>query len=106
MDLVPSNKVPVVTTPDFVIYAEKYAGKIWLHSDVFKWTSKIKAQFIDRLDCIGLGFRQPVFAVNEPEGYDKRLKFMKLVGFDFVGKYNFGNNEFRDVFIRRQQWEV
>lgn len=95
-----SKKVPVITTPNYVVYFEHFAGKIWLHVDVHKWTARIKEEFIEQFNFVMDSYKTDLYAVNEPEGHAKRRRFMVMIGMEFAGRRNFGNGILYDMYRR------
>lgn len=93
------SKQPVVSMPDYTIYIEHFDGKIWMHANILKWTPRIKAQCKEYSDFVMDTFKQPVYAVNEPEGCKKHVKFMTIMGFVFHCSHDFGG-EVRSVYRR------
>lgn len=93
-------KVPVAETPNFVIYLEHYKDLVWLHTDVHKWTPKIKKCFVDIINHIQETININLYALIDN---DKLNKFSKTIGFTFYKTVlGFDNNEYK-VFIRRHQ---
>lgn len=82
-----SRKIPVVVTDDYTIYLEPWAGLLWVHADVKKWTPRVKRDFRERLDRVLNATKQTVYAVNEIGGFGKRHKFMIMLGWEY---YKFG----------------
>lgn len=91
-------KVPVAETKNFIIYLEHYKDLYWLHTDVHKWTPKIKKYFINMLEDIQETLDVALFSLIDNS---KLEKFAKSIGFEF---YNFvtgfDSNQYK-VFIRR-----
>lgn|SRR5574340_507762 len=91
--------VPVVIMPDFIIFAEHHEGEVWIHTNVFKWSTSVAKQFKEHLDFVLNTFRKTVYAVNMPLGYNKRRKFMQLMGFEFSHSLTFFGESY-DIFKR------
>jgi hypothetical protein len=77
------TKVPVVQRRDYVMYLEVYAGMPWFHTDVFKWTSKIKKNYLEDLNLLQYLVSTPLVALIE-EDNTKLAKFAKSIGFKYL----------------------
>lgn len=84
---------------DYRIRYEEVDGLTFVHADVSRWGRKVCREF--RLDLNDLLFLRggPLYAMNSPDGKEKREKFMRLMGFEFLQTIpaQFGT---RDIFIR------
>ena len=85
-------KVPVINRVHYVIYLEPFCDRVWVHTDIFKWTPEVKRQFIQDLNS----FPGPLYALSETEGGEKRNKFIEFLG---NWKY-YATNEFGTVYRR------
>lgn len=47
-----SVKTPVVLRQDYVMYLELFEGYLWFHTDVFKWSKKVKQDFVKDLNTL------------------------------------------------------
>ena len=94
-------KLPVAQTDNFIIYLEHYKDLTWLHTDVFKWSPKIKKSFINILDHIQQTIDSNLCALIDN---GKLGKFAKTIGFEFYQTVLGFNNEEYKVFIRRNKW--
>lgn len=91
MDRVPL-KIPYFKRPHYVIYLEPFCDRVWVHTDVFKWTPAIKKQFIQDLNSLP----GPLYAMSVIKGGDKRNKFIESLG-DWK---RYGTNDFGTVYRR------
>ena len=91
MDGIPL-KLPIITQPHYVIYLEPFCDRVWVHTDVFKWTARIKKQFVQDLNSIP----GPLYALSVKRDGVKRNKFIELLG-DW--QY-YTTNEFGTVYRR------
>lgn len=91
MDGIPL-KIPVVTKLHYVIYLEPFCDRVWVHTDIFKWTARIKDQFIQDLNKIP----GPLYALSTTKGGEKRNKFIESLG-DWK---RYSTNEFGAIYRR------
>lgn len=75
-------KVPVVNRPDYRMYLELHEGFLWFHSDIYKWTSQVKAKYLEDLNLLQHLVSVPIVAIAH-EDDTKLLKFGKTIGFEF-----------------------
>jgi hypothetical protein len=95
-------KLPVIQDKDFIIYLEYHKDLFWLHTDVFKWSSEVKKNFLLKLDQLQQAMNTELFGLVDN---DKLEKFGKAIGFEFYQTtLGFDNQEYK-VFIRRNRWE-
>ena len=73
------TKVPVVVRNDYVMYLEFFAGMNWFHTDVFKWTPKVKKKYLEDLNLLQYLVGTPLVALVE-EDNTKLAKFGKSTG--------------------------
>lgn len=74
-----SVKTPVVLRKDYVMYLEFWNNQLWFHTDVLKWTSKIKQEFIKDLQTLQSLLPLPLIALVT-EDNSKLAKFGEKVG--------------------------
>jgi len=72
--------VPVVRRPDYTIYLERAYGREWLHIDVTRWTASVKRQIKTDMDALMRLHGGPIYALNSPNGFAKRERFMQMIG--------------------------
>jgi hypothetical protein len=94
-------KLPVAQTDNFIIYLEHYKDFVWLHTDVYKWSPKIKKVFTSILDHIQQTLQSDLLGLVDN---DKLGKFGKAIGFNFYKTVLGYDNKEYDVFIRRNKW--
>jgi len=84
-------KVPVVIREDYTMLLELHADFIWFHTDVRKWTPKVKAKYLEDLNLLQHLVSVPLVAMIQ-ETNTKLAKFSKTIGFkfkqDFIGQDN------------------
>lgn len=73
-----SNKIPVVLRDEYTMYLELFDNLLWFHTDVHKWTVKVKKRFEkDLMDLERLVGVSLVALIRED---DERLRrFAKMV---------------------------
>jgi len=74
-----SVKTPVVVRSSYVMYLEFWDNQLWFHTDVFKWSAKIKQEFIKDLNTLQSLLPLPLIALV-PEDNSKLAKFGENVG--------------------------
>ena len=72
-------KTPVVIRKDYVMYLEYFDNLLWFHTDVFKWTSKVKKRFLDDMKTVVGLIEMPLFSLIEANN-KKLMKFAELIG--------------------------
>lgn len=74
-------KTPVVIRKEYVMYLEFFDNLLWFHTDVNKWTSAVKRQFLqDMRTLVGL-IGMPLLAFIEASN-KKLAKFADVIGMD------------------------
>lgn len=72
-------KTPVVLRTNYVMYLELYNNLLWFHTDIFKWTVKVKQEFIKDLKTLQSLMSLPLIALVTED--DKKLaKFGTTLG--------------------------
>ena len=97
MDL--NTKVPVVNRPDYIMYLENFAGMLWFHSDVFKWSSSIKTKYLEDLNLLQYLVDIPLVALVEEDNI-KLAKFGKVTGWNMINKVDLNNGKVGLVYTR------
>ena len=46
------SKTPVVCRDDYIMFLEYFNDLLWFHTDVRKWTPKVKAKFLEDLNLL------------------------------------------------------
>lgn len=84
---------------DYCIKYEDVDGLTFVHADVLRWNRQVMREF--KLDLNDLLFLRggPLYAMNSPQGKEKREKFMRLMGFEFLQTIPAPDGT-RDIFIR------
>lgn len=72
-------KTPVVIRDNYAMYLELYDNYLWFHTDINKWTSKIKQEFIKDLNTLQSLLPQPILALVA-EDNKKLAKFGASLG--------------------------
>lgn len=72
-------KTPVVIRKDYVMYLEYFDNLLWFHTDVFKWTSRVKKRFLDDMRTVVGLIEMPLFSLIEASN-NKLMKFAELIG--------------------------
>lgn len=72
-------KTPVVIRDSYVMYLEWFDSRLWFHTDIFKWTSKIKREFITDLKTLQSLSPLPLIALVAEDNI-KLAKFGTSIG--------------------------
>jgi hypothetical protein len=72
-------KTPVVIRDDYVMYLEWFNSHLWFHTDIFKWTAKVKQEFIKDLKTLQSLMPLPLIALVT-EDNKKLAKFGASTG--------------------------
>jgi hypothetical protein len=94
-----SVKTPVVNRQDYTMYLENYAGMLWFHTDVRKWSSEVKARYLEDLNLLQHLVGMPLVALVE-EDNTKLAKFATLIGFNKMEAMNLNNGKVGYVYTR------
>lgn len=74
-------KKPIIVRDDYVIYLEYFEEALWFHTDITRWTSKIKKQFLKDLKVIMTSVSLPVKALVT-EDNKKLAKFGRVTNWE------------------------
>jgi hypothetical protein len=85
-------KTPVVQRQHYVMYLEFYADMHWFHTDVFKWTPKVKKKYLEDLNLLQYLVSTPLVALIE-EDNTKLAKFAKSIGFKMEQPLKLNNGQ-------------
>ena len=92
-------KVPVVNRPEYTMYLENFAEMLWFHTDVRKWSSKIKTKYLEDLNLLQYLVGLPIVALVQED--DKKLaKFGEVTGWEVVDQMNLNNGKVGLVYTR------
>lgn len=94
-----SVKVPVVNRQDYTMYLENFAGMLWFHTDVHKWSSQVKTKYLEDLNLLQYLVNIPLTALIE-EDNKKLAKFAELTGWKFFDNMNLNNGKVGLVYAR------
>jgi hypothetical protein len=92
-------KTPVVQRQDYVMYLEFFAGMHWFHTDVFKWTPKVKKKYLEDLNLLQYLVGTPLVALVE-EDNTKLAKFAQCIGFKMEQNFLGSDNEKYYIYSR------
>lgn len=94
-----SVKTPVVNRTDYTMYLEDFAGMMWFHTDVRKWSSKVKINYLEDLNLLQHLVGVPLVALVE-EDNKKLAKFGEVTGWHVFDKINLNNGKVGYVYTR------
>lgn len=97
-------KVPVVNRVDYTMYLEPCADMLWFHTDVRKWTSEVKKEYLKDLQTLQYLVSIPLAALVEEDNI-KLAKFGKSTGWIKINQLYMNNKKY-DVYTRRETWAV
>ena len=94
-----SVKTPVVNRQDYTMYLENFAGMLWFHTDVHKWSSKVKEKYLEDLNLLQYLVDVPLVSLVE-EDNKKLSKFAEIIGMRVLDKMNLNNGKVGLVYAR------
>lgn len=94
-----STKIPVIERPEYTMYLEAYHKHNWFHTDVHKWTAKIKKQYIEDLNKLQSELCPFIVALGRADN-DKLIKFGKSIGFIYETTIKGLDNMNHDIYSR------
>jgi hypothetical protein len=92
-------KVPVVNRPEYTMYLENFAEMLWFHTDVSKWSSKVKQKYLEDLNLLQYLVSFPIVALVE-EDNKKLTKFGEVTGWKVINQMNLNNGKVGYVYAR------
>ena len=92
------TKVPVVVRNDYVMYLEFYDNLLWFHTDVKKWTNKVKQKFVEDLNLLQYLVGTPLVALVQEDNY-KLAKFGKATGWEISSSVQLNNGKQANIYI-------
>jgi len=92
-------KVPVVNRDEYTMYLENFAGMLWFHTDVHKWSSEVKVRYLEDLNILQYLVDVPLVALVE-EDNKKLAKFGKVTGWKVIDQMNLNNGKVGYVYTR------
>jgi len=81
------------------MYLESFAGMLWFHTDVYKWSSKVKTKYLEDLNLLQNLVNTPLVSLVE-EDNKKLAKFAEIIGMKMVDKMNLTNGDVGYVYAR------
>lgn len=81
------------------MYLENFAGMLWFHTDVHKWSSEVKARYLDDLNLLQYLVDVPLVALVEEDNI-KLAKFGKVTGWKVIDQMNLNNGKVGYVYTR------
>jgi len=81
------------------MYLENYAEMLWFHTDVRKWSSKIKTKYLEDLKLLQYLVNVPIVALVEEEN-KKLAKFGEVTGWEKMEQINLNNGKVGYVYAR------
>lgn len=79
------------------MFLEFFAGMLWFHTDVFKWTPEVKEDFIKDLNTLQTLVNVPLLALIDNI---KLAKFAKIIGFKYKQPFKGNDNEIYQLYSR------
>jgi hypothetical protein len=81
------------------MYLENFAGMLWFHTDVRKWSSKVKQKYLEDLNLLQYLVNIPIVALVE-EDNKKLAKFGEVTGWKVFDKMILNNGKVGFVYTR------
>jgi hypothetical protein len=93
-----SIKTPVVVRDDYVMYLEYSYGLLWFHTDVKRWSSKVKVKYTEDLNLLHYLVGLPVVAMVARSN-KKLAKFGELTGWEKKQETVLNSGELADIYM-------
>lgn len=93
-----SVKTPVVVRDDYTMYLEFSYGLLWFHTDVRKWSLKVKVKYIEDLNLLHYLTGTPIVAMVV-QSNKKLAKFGKLTGWEKKQETILNSGEIADIYM-------
>lgn len=74
------RKIPVIQTPDYVLYLERTSGMTFAHCDVFNWNKRVYKDLDLKFHYLKWMVGEPLYALHTINDF-KQEKFFRLFGF-------------------------
>jgi hypothetical protein len=81
------------------MYLENFAGMLWFHVDVHRWSNEVKNKYLEDLNLLQHLVNIPLVALVE-EDNKKLAKFGKVTGWSIIDKMNLNNGKVGLVYTR------
>jgi hypothetical protein len=81
------------------MYLENYAGMMWFHTDVHRWSPRVKIKYLEDLHLLQYLVDVPLVALVE-EDNKKLAKFGELTGWKVIDQMNLNNGKVGLVYAR------
>jgi len=91
-------KTPVIESDDFTAYYDQYEEHTFLHCDVYRYNKSVKRDLQDSLKLLLAIRKSPLFAIHEQHD-NKHLKFLTMLGFEYLTETTCQDDIVRDVYI-------
>lgn len=76
------TKIPVVVTPEYTLYLDKFKDLLFIHCTVRVWNKKTKKDLEVALAYMLDSYKQPFYATHELDD-NKHRKFLEMYGFEY-----------------------
>lgn len=91
-------KLPVIKNPNFIVYTEDVQGLTFIHMDVFKWTTKIKKDFLNNWLTWANIQNKPLYAMPFIDD-SKMAKWAVICGFRVIEHHECLDGVTRKLYI-------
>jgi hypothetical protein len=81
------------------MYLENFAEMLWFHTDIRKWSSKVKTKYLEDLNLLQYLVGFPIVALVE-EDNTKLAKFGEVTGWEKMEQINLNNGKVGYVYTR------
>jgi hypothetical protein len=94
-------KIPVITTPEYVLYLEEYQGNMFVHCDLLvKWTKEVKQRLQEAFNILSKEYGKELYALHTPED-KKHKKFLQMFGFVYCASFIGTDGKEYEIYIWR-----
>lgn len=90
-------KTPVLQAEDYVVYVEIVQGLTFIHMDVFKWTKRVKEEFLHNWLSWASQQSRPLYAMPFIDNA-KMDKWCSLCGFKLLEMHHCTDGVIRKLF--------
>ena len=95
-------KVPVIEAENFTAYYDFHGNHTFLHCDVFKYNRSVRKELQQGLKLLVNIRQSPLFAIHE-QNDSKHLKFITMLGFEYLTTTVCRDNTARDIYITQEK---
>jgi hypothetical protein len=96
-------KIPIVIRQDYILYLEYFNDLFFLHTDVYRWSSKVKKHYLRELNQLQNLLNTDIYGVVE-DWNNKLGKFGEKIGFKYLKDLQGNDGNLYKVYKRSLEW--